>query len=83
MQVSPSFASSARVVKLDVSLVATSIEPDETETNPHHDGALQGDGHGSYVAEGVESVEERECLGGIGCDLLQGHLFRGDRANLS
>jgi len=31
------------------------------------------------VAEGVESVEEREALVEIGCDLLQGHLFR-DRA---
>jgi EAL domain-containing protein (putative c-di-GMP-specific phosphodiesterase class I)/FixJ family two-component response regulator len=27
------------------------------------------------VAEGVETVEERDCVRGIGCDLLQGYLY--------
>ncbi|MFZ5889555.1 MAG: EAL domain-containing protein [Myxococcota bacterium] len=29
----------------------------------------------TIVVEGVETVEERDTLAGLGCDLLQGHLF--------
>ena len=27
------------------------------------------------VAEGVETIEERDCLVGLGCDIFQGYLF--------
>jgi EAL domain-containing protein (putative c-di-GMP-specific phosphodiesterase class I) len=29
----------------------------------------------NVIAEGVETVEERDCVCNLGCDLLQGYLF--------
>lgn len=37
--------------------------------------ALSGDLHLTVVAEGVETVAQRDALSGIGCDLVQGFLF--------
>jgi EAL domain-containing protein (putative c-di-GMP-specific phosphodiesterase class I) len=63
------------IVKLDMSLVR----------NVHQSGirrrlvgsmtALCKEMGMGVVAEGVEVVEERDCLRGVGCDLLQGYLF--------
>jgi EAL domain-containing protein (putative c-di-GMP-specific phosphodiesterase class I) len=63
------------VVKLDMSLVrdvhnsATKQKLIQSMSTLCHDLGMQ------VVAEGVETVEERDVLAGLGADLLQGYLF--------
>jgi EAL domain-containing protein (putative c-di-GMP-specific phosphodiesterase class I) len=63
------------LIKLDMSLVR------DVDTNPvkrrvvEKMTALAHDLHVLVVAEGVETVAERDVLVHVGCDLLQGYLF--------
>jgi EAL domain-containing protein (putative c-di-GMP-specific phosphodiesterase class I) len=62
-------------VKIDMSLVRN-IHLSTTQQRLFETAvALCHDVQTSVIAEGVESAEERDELGRIGCDYMQGYLF--------
>jgi EAL domain-containing protein (putative c-di-GMP-specific phosphodiesterase class I) len=63
------------IVKLDMSLVRNVHQSDIRRRLVGSMTALCKEMGMGVVAEGVEVVEERDCLRGVGCDLLQGYLF--------
>lgn len=63
------------VVKIDMSLVrGLQLEPVKRELIRHLTSLCTEVGM-VVVAEGVETVEERDALAAIGCELMQGYLF--------
>jgi len=63
------------VVKLDMSLVRGVHASDIRQRTIRAVSDLSHSIGGLLVAEGVETVEERDCLRELGCDLFQGFLF--------
>jgi EAL domain-containing protein (putative c-di-GMP-specific phosphodiesterase class I) len=63
------------IVKLDMSLVRNVHQSDIRQRLVGSMTALCKEMGMGVVAEGVEVVEERDCLRGLGCELLQGYLF--------
>jgi EAL domain-containing protein (putative c-di-GMP-specific phosphodiesterase class I) len=63
------------VVKVDMSLVRgidKSVVKQKLFRSIH---SLCGDLHADLIAEGIETVAERDCVCFLGADLLQGYLF--------
>jgi EAL domain-containing protein (putative c-di-GMP-specific phosphodiesterase class I) len=63
------------VVKLDMSLVRDVNQSNTKQKLIRSMTAVCKDMGSLVVAEGVETIEERECLVELGCDLLQGYLL--------
>lgn len=63
------------IVKLDMSLVRNVHQSDIRQRLVGSMTALCKEMGMGVVAEGVEVVEERDCLRELGCELLQGYLF--------
>lgn len=63
------------IVKLDMSLIRGIDRSSVKQKLVGSIGSLCREMGMTIVVEGVETVEERDTLVGLGCDLLQGHLF--------
>ena len=63
------------IVKLDMSLTRGIDRSSVKQKLVGSIGALCREMGITIVVEGVETVEERDTLVGLGCDLMQGHLF--------
>ena len=63
------------IVKLDMSLIRDIHITSTKQKVVRSMTSLSKDMGMTVVAEGVETVEERDCLVELGCDLLQGFLF--------
>jgi EAL domain-containing protein (putative c-di-GMP-specific phosphodiesterase class I) len=63
------------IVKLDMSLVRNVHQSDVRQRLIASMTSLCKEMGMKVVAEGVETTEERACVLGVGCDLLQGYLF--------